>query len=262
MSMGISPGEGQWLDVIADILTTSLPEIPDQPIAHQLIRSFDVRCGSSSKANGQVACRLPTLASNPLGPLVDNPPLCLRDVPTFSRHVATGVMAEVHVLERPKDVRQQRQYPHREVTCRRSGDWHHIYLPLLALSGTARTFVVSRPSEFTWQEIELARAVQRMLVGLQSQAARLGGAGEAGASATIRLTPREAAVLKLVAEGITAAAVGHCLNIAERTVHKHLERIYAKFGVCDRVSAVLAAHRYGLLGAAPAEMEPVGSARR
>lgn len=38
----------------------------------------------------------------------------------------------------------------------------------------------------------------------------------------------------------------HQLAIAERTVHKHLERIYKKLGVCDRVSAVRRAHRLGL----------------
>jgi len=30
-------------------------------------------------------------------------------------------------------------------------------------------------------------------------------------------------------------------------VHKHLERVYAKLGVSDRVSAVLRAQRLGLL---------------
>ena len=30
-------------------------------------------------------------------------------------------------------------------------------------------------------------------------------------------------------------------------MHKHLERVYAKFGVSDRVSAVLRAQRLGIL---------------
>jgi ATP/maltotriose-dependent transcriptional regulator MalT len=41
--------------------------------------------------------------------------------------------------------------------------------------------------------------------------------------------------------------VARRLVVAERTVHKHLERVYAKFGVSDRVSAVLRAQRIGLL---------------
>jgi len=53
--------------------------------------------------------------------------------------------------------------------------------------------------------------------------------------------------LLLVADGLTAAAVARRLVVAERTVHKHLERAYAKLGVSDRVSAVLRAQRLGIL---------------
>ena len=66
-------------------------------------------------------------------------------------------------------------------------------------------------------------------------------------AADIRLTPRELSVLTLVADGLTAAAVARRLLVAERTVHKHLERAYAKLGVSDRVSAVLRAQRLGIL---------------
>ncbi|MHC8504121.1 LuxR C-terminal-related transcriptional regulator [Pseudonocardia artemisiae] len=41
--------------------------------------------------------------------------------------------------------------------------------------------------------------------------------------------------------------MGRRLAIAERTVHKHLQRTYAKLGVTDRLSAVLRAQRLGLL---------------
>jgi DNA-binding NarL/FixJ family response regulator len=99
----------------------------------------------------------------------------------------------------------------------------------------------------------LARRVQRLIVGLDRQAAALTrwksrAAPDAGAVATdVHLTPRELAVLVLVADGLTAAAAARRLVVAERTVHKHLERVYAKLGVSDRVSAVLRAHRLGVL---------------
>jgi DNA-binding NarL/FixJ family response regulator len=57
----------------------------------------------------------------------------------------------------------------------------------------------------------------------------------------------ELAVLGLVADGLTAAAAARRLVGDERTVHKHLERVYAKLGVSDRVSAVLRAQRIGIL---------------
>ena len=63
----------------------------------------------------------------------------------------------------------------------------------------------------------------------------------------VRLTPRQLVVLTLLADGLTATAIGHRLLITERTVHKHLERIYAKLGVTDRLGAVMRAQRIGLL---------------
>jgi DNA-binding NarL/FixJ family response regulator len=63
------------------------------------------------------------------------------------------------------------------------------------------------------------------------------------------LTNRELEVLRLVACGHGAIRVAHLLEISERTVHKHLERSYAKLGVHDRLMAV---QRLGALGLIPA----------
>lgn len=61
------------------------------------------------------------------------------------------------------------------------------------------------------------------------------------------LTARELTVLGLIADGLTAGAVGHRLLISPRTVQKHLENIYAKLRTTDKVSAVLRAQALGLL---------------
>ena len=53
------------------------------------------------------------------------------------------------------------------------------------------------------------------------------------------LTDRERVVITLVRQGMTAVAIAHRLGISPRTVHKHLENVYAKLGVGDRLSAVL-----------------------
>lgn len=71
-------------------------------------------------------------------------------------------------------------------------------------------------------------------------------------AADLRLTPREQAVLGLLAEGGTAAAIARRLMISERTVHKHLEHVYAKLGVSDRLSAVVRAELLGVLPPGPA----------
>jgi DNA-binding NarL/FixJ family response regulator len=62
-----------------------------------------------------------------------------------------------------------------------------------------------------------------------------------------RLTDRELAVLCLLVEGCTAAAMAHRLGISVRTVQKHLEHMYRKLEVTDRLRAVLAAQQAGLL---------------
>lgn len=62
-----------------------------------------------------------------------------------------------------------------------------------------------------------------------------------------RLTNREATVLGLLAEGLTAAAIGRRLGISERTVHRHQGHLYRKLQARDRLVAVLRAQHLGLL---------------
>ncbi|MFJ9542019.1 response regulator [Streptomyces sp. NPDC101225] len=62
-----------------------------------------------------------------------------------------------------------------------------------------------------------------------------------------RLSERETAVLRLVAEGCTNAEIGRRLFIGESTVKTHLLRVFGKLGVDDRTAAVTSAMRFGLL---------------
>jgi DNA-binding CsgD family transcriptional regulator len=55
------------------------------------------------------------------------------------------------------------------------------------------------------------------------------------------LTVRQQQVLALVAEGLTDVAIGHRLGCSPRTVDKHLEHIYRKFGVSGRTAALATA---------------------
>lgn len=61
------------------------------------------------------------------------------------------------------------------------------------------------------------------------------------------LTIRECAVLDHLSTGLTARAIAHRMNISPQTVNKHLQSAYRKLGVCDRLTAILAAHRLGLI---------------
>ena len=61
------------------------------------------------------------------------------------------------------------------------------------------------------------------------------------------LTPREVAVLELVAKGKSNKEIGVVLSLAEGTVKTHLKRIYDKLGVSDRTEAALMAVQKGIV---------------
>jgi len=63
---------------------------------------------------------------------------------------------------------------------------------------------------------------------------------------TSTLTPREEEVLRYVAMGLRNAEVGEKLSISEETVKTHLNRIFRKLGVRDRVELALHATRGGV----------------
>jgi len=64
------------------------------------------------------------------------------------------------------------------------------------------------------------------------------------------LTRREAEVLLHVAQGLSNREIASALWISEKTVRNHVEHIYAKIGVSNRIGASLYATRHGLTGTA------------
>jgi DNA-binding CsgD family transcriptional regulator len=77
----------------------------------------------------------------------------------------------------------------------------------------------------------LTRRVARLMAG-QAMLART--------TPPRKLTAREEQVLRLVADGLTDAAIGHRLGCSPRTVDKHLEHIYRSLGVSSRTAAIAA----------------------
>lgn len=61
------------------------------------------------------------------------------------------------------------------------------------------------------------------------------------------MTPREAEVLTLVAQGLTNGEIAARLFVSEATVKSHINHLFAKTGVHDRAQAVSYAYKQGLV---------------
>jgi DNA-binding NarL/FixJ family response regulator len=65
------------------------------------------------------------------------------------------------------------------------------------------------------------------------------------------LTPREAEVLALIAEGLTNAEIADRLVVSAATVKTHVNHIFGKTGARDRAAAVVYAYSHGLAEPGP-----------
>lgn len=88
----------------------------------------------------------------------------------------------------------------------------------------------------------LAQAVREL-----AARARITLPGGIAPASTDLLTPREHAVLELVAEGLTNREVGERLFISEKTVSVHTSRVMSKLGASSRTEAVTLAYQRGLI---------------
>lgn len=61
------------------------------------------------------------------------------------------------------------------------------------------------------------------------------------------LTPREAEALELLGQGFSNKAIAKAMGVSPETVKDHLERVFAKLDVRDRLTAVKRANELGLL---------------
>jgi DNA-binding NarL/FixJ family response regulator len=60
------------------------------------------------------------------------------------------------------------------------------------------------------------------------------------------LTPREAEVLALIADGLNNAQIAEHLVVSPATVKSHINHLFAKAGIRDRAQAVRYAYSRGI----------------
>ena len=98
-------------------------------------------------------------------------------------------------------------------------------------------------------ETHLDPAVQRRLVSAvlgQTPLSPATAPSPASEELPDDLTPREAEVLKLIADGLSNQEIADMLVLSNATVKTHINRIFSKTGARDRAQAVRYAYGHGL----------------
>ncbi len=245
--------ERQWLELVADLMTAPDTVLPDERIATTMCATFELTACSFNDHSPQSGVLNLWPGDARMGGYRDEliewtTTRAAQEHPLLRFYLRTGRRVPLQIVDVPEHIAGPRITGGWSEIGRDVGAAHQLAIPLRLGPGRHRAFVLGRPEVFGPHEIELAHLLWRLLTALDRQRATLLRAGpEPDVAAALSLTPRQQAVLALLADGHTAAAIGRRLLIAERTVHKHLEHLYAKLGVTDRLAAVLRARDLGLL---------------
>lgn len=240
-----------WFELIAGLMGTRLTELPYPVLADALNRTFDA-VGTADHRRG------PTGVTQEIhrrgGPAPGDELLneyagtrAPREHPLLRFYLAIGRFPVVQVEDVPD------RYADRVLKdawfdqAADLGHGHQVALCVPTLPDGFRALVVGRPEPYSPEEMLFADRLRTLLAGLAHHVAADGAWLPASAPVEVPLSARESVVLAGIARGLTAEAVGRELTISPRTVHKHLERAYAKLDVRDRVSAVLRARALGIL---------------
>jgi DNA-binding NarL/FixJ family response regulator len=168
--------------------------------------------------------------------LVHRPDLCILDV---SMPRLTGLQAA-------REIRAQMPFA-RVLMLSMHDDERYLFE---ALKAGASGYVLKREAD--QDLVEAVHAVQRGEAFLTNAAERSiirEWMADTSTGPSVRLTPREEEVVKLIAEAHTNAQIAEILHLAEKTIESHRANVLRKLGMRDRVELVRYAIRRGLIEA-------------
>ena len=250
------PRVAYWMSAFCDLLQQPFASMPTGMVVDQLTATFrfsqvtynwrdsDRRLGMEVWPHQLLVAHADIHAELLAGRLIDHHPLIrwfattANPLPWTSGRVPTAMIpkghrAEIHGVLRRIGAEQQLS-----ISYRLSGVMH-------------RAFVLGRDGrDFDDEDLVVAGYVQRALRALDYQINLLDGlksSDRISKAIDVGLTGREIAVLELVGAGLSTRVIGRRLDCAPRTVEKHLERIYRKLGVADRLNAVRVARLAGII---------------
>ena len=239
----------QWIELVAELERRPCAGFPYQPLLAQFVETFDAGAGYTWRtADGEPGFHVHGQPDHYTPQdYVDTWIRGTRRVhPLIRWFGVTGDPAAMSLARVPAVITP----PGDQADLR---DWllpfgidRQLSIPCNLQGRAYRTFVLAKTGpDFSDEDVEVARAVQPLLLLLDRHVDAVGQL-DPGCD-TQGLSGREIAVLRLLADGGTASSVATRLGISPRTVNKHLERIYRKLQVRDRVTAVREAEKRGLV---------------
>lgn len=114
-----------------------------------------------------------------------------------------------------------------------------------AMRSGARGYVVKGAGGDDVLRAVLAVAAGQIVLDGTAGGAFLRGSGAQRDSASSDITDRERDILRLMAAGLTNAAIADALHLSDKTVRNYVSSIFHKIGATSRVDAVVRARKAG-----------------
>jgi DNA-binding CsgD family transcriptional regulator len=242
-----------WLALVCDLMGDHLIEMPHAVIFEQLSRTFDVEAAAYNLSDASGRQSMITCPSDAL--------VTVEDLEDWTRGDGRGANPLVRWYSTTQDPRpftidrvptsivSDRERARIRSTLRRVSLDQQLAIPYRLSGRTHQAYVLARTgSDFADEDVVLARHVQKVLTAVDEHVCLLRDLGRlTGVAIDVGLTGRETTVLGLVSAGHSTRAIARRLDCSPRTVEKHLERIYRKLGVRDRLNAVRVARSWAVL---------------